>query len=139
MVVVIGHRNRNSNKAWRLKRCDNLNEGQTKKHTFKEVSENQLCSPGMDAEILKWPCILQTKVTLGQVITQERPELSQGLTQAGPEAGLAPQYGGGHKESCFMSCACSKTWLHKVNRHERWLLLLLNIWSEHKVKSMCDA
>lgn len=90
MVVVTGHRDGNSSQETRLERYDLLHEDQTERHTFKEVGKNQLCSPGKDVEILKWSCILQMKVTLGQVITQEWPELSRGLTQAGTGAGLPP-------------------------------------------------
>lgn len=78
----------------------------------------------MEAKILKWSCILQTKVTMGHVIAQKWPGLSQGCTQAGTGEDLTPRSGGGPKESCFMSCACSKAGLHKLNRHERWSLLL---------------
>lgn len=115
MVVVTGHRDGNSSQATRLERYDLLNEDQTKRHIFKEVGKNELCSPGKDMEILKSSCILKMKVTLvARVVTGPYPGRDRGRPAPHPP----PQDGGGHKEDCFMSCACSKAWLHEVNRHE---------------------
>ena len=55
MGHTMGHENGHSNRTRRLKRCDIPDEGQTKKHTLKEVGENQLCGPedgGRNTEVV---------------------------------------------------------------------------------------